>query len=75
MYVRIFVFLLGIVPMLYAPTYCASKHGVVGFSRSMKVNTHCILKSKEVIQTSNYFCLHLLSCIGEISCNKVVVEG
>ena len=27
----------GIVPMQYAPTYCASKHGVVGFSRSMKV--------------------------------------
>ena len=75
MYVRIFVFLLGIVPMLYAPTYCASKHGVVGFSRSMKVNTHCILKVKKLFKlliTSVSTSFHAL---GKFSCNKVVVKG
>ena len=28
--------ILGIVPMSWAPGYCASKHGVVGFSRSLQ---------------------------------------
>ena len=27
----------GLVPMPFAPAYCASKHGVVGFTRSVKV--------------------------------------
>jgi NAD(P)-dependent dehydrogenase (short-subunit alcohol dehydrogenase family) len=29
----------GILPMSYAPNYCASKHGIVGFTRSM---TECL---------------------------------
>ena len=31
----------GLVPMPYGPAYCASKHGVVGFTRSMKVVHLC----------------------------------
>ena len=29
--------LTGVVPMQFAPCYCASKHGVIGFTRSMQV--------------------------------------
>ena len=31
----------GLVPMPFAPAYCASKHGVVGFTRSVKVCKWC----------------------------------
>ena len=32
----------GLVPMSFSPAYCASKHGVVGFTRSMKVVCVCV---------------------------------
>ena len=32
----------GLVPMSFSPVYCASKHGVVGFTRSMKVVCVCV---------------------------------
>ena len=31
---------IGVVPAADAPVYCASKHGVVGFTRSMTVCAH-----------------------------------
>ena len=39
----------GLVPMSFAPAYCASKHGVVGFTRSMKV---CVCVGGGVFITS-----------------------
>lgn len=36
-------FRLGIFPMPENPVYCASKYGVVGFSRSIAVILHSIL--------------------------------
>ena len=49
--------ILGVVPMSWAPGYCASKHGVVGFSRSLQgcsatdgIRVNCICP--EFIDTS-----------------------
>ncbi len=32
---QIYYIIIGVVPMIDSPGYCASKHGVVGFTRSM----------------------------------------
>ena len=49
--------MLGVVPMAFGPVYCASKHGVVGFSRSLQgcsttdgVRVNCICP--EFVNTS-----------------------
>lgn len=38
------VYIVGILPMPYAPNYCASKHGIVGFTRSMTVSYRGLLE-------------------------------
>ena len=39
MYYTVSIYIIvGIFPMPFAPSYCASKHGIVGFTRSMTVS-------------------------------------
>ena len=37
--VHLYTNIVGIFPMSFAPNYCASKHGIVGFTRSMTVRS------------------------------------
>ena len=46
----------GLVPMSFSPAYCASKHGVVGFTRSMKVVCVCVC-------VCVYVCVYVCVCV------------